>query len=84
MSTKKFKTEQPGTLQSIVCSYSPFPQTLKAGKKYKIYAKYKDFIAIVDETKELTVYNKCYFQSANDAPRGGKTGAFIKITTKIK
>lgn len=24
------------------------------------------------------------FEQGNDAPRGGKTGAFVKITTKIK
>jgi hypothetical protein len=27
---------------------------------------------------------KLSFTSGNDAPRGGKTGAFIRITTKIK
>jgi hypothetical protein len=47
--------------KSLVCKYSPFPQGLKAGKKYKILAEYKDRVAIIDETKELVVYHKCYF-----------------------
>ena len=45
----------------VVCSYSPFPQILKAGKKYKIIAKYKEQVAIIDETKKLVIYNQCYF-----------------------
>jgi hypothetical protein len=46
---------------NVVCSYSPFPQSLKAGKKYKLIAEYKERVAIIDETKEMVIYNKCYF-----------------------
>jgi hypothetical protein len=52
---------QPLQQTAVVCSYSVFPQTLKAGKKYKLIAEYKKRVAIIDETKELVVYNKCYF-----------------------
>ena len=45
----------------VVCSYSSFPQSLKAGKKYRILAKHKDRVAVIDDTKELVIYNKCYF-----------------------
>jgi hypothetical protein len=61
MKNKLSKTEQPCTIHSVVCSYSSFPQTLKAGKKYKLMAKYKERVAIIDETKEMVIYNKCYF-----------------------
>jgi len=52
--------------KSLVCKYSPFPQDLKAGKKYKILAEYKNYVAIIDETKELVVYHKCFFDKKND------------------
>ena len=47
---------------SVVCSYSPFPQSLTADKKYKILAIHKDTVAIVDDTNELDIYHKCYFR----------------------
>ena len=52
---------KPCTIHDVMCSYSPFPQSLKAGKKYWILAKHKDRVAIIDDTKELVIYNKCYF-----------------------
>jgi hypothetical protein len=59
-SNKQAKTK-PCAIRDVVCGYSAFPQTLKAGKKYKLMAEYKERVAIIDETKELVVYNKCYF-----------------------
>lgn len=43
--------------------------------------------SLVDKTTELiTVLEKLGidFELGNDAPKGGKTGAFVKIITKIK
>ena len=43
--------------------------------------------SLIDKEFELTnVLNQLgiEFTKGNDAPRGGKTGAFVKITTKIK
>ena len=45
------------------------------------------YSSLVDKEFELTnVLNQLgiEFTKGNDAPRGGKTGAFVKITTKIK
>lgn len=42
--------------------------------------------SLVDKTQELTsVLRKLgvEYTTGNDAPRGGKTGAFVKISTKI-
>jgi hypothetical protein len=59
--TSNLEKKPPLQQTAVVCSYSVFPQTLKAGKKYKLMAEYKERVAIIDETKELVVYNKCYF-----------------------
>ena len=43
--------------------------------------------SLIDKTIELTnVLRKLgvEFVTGNDAPKGGKTGCFVKITTKIK
>tara|TARA_R110001632_G_scaffold121335_1_gene234037 strand:+ start:2686 stop:2898 length:213 start_codon:yes stop_codon:yes gene_type:complete len=47
----------------VVCSYSPFPQTLTPDKKYEILAIHNDTVAIVDDTNELSIYHKCYFKT---------------------
>ena len=42
--------------------------------------------SLIDKTNELTKVLRLLsidFIIGNDAPRGGKTGAFVKITTKI-
>lgn len=42
--------------------------------------------SLVDKTNELTKVLRLLsieFITGNDAPRGGKTGVFVKITTKI-
>jgi hypothetical protein len=66
MSKKQNLSDKDKALQIgvVVCGYSPFPQSLTAGKNYEILAKHKDSVAIIDDTKELNIYHKCYFNCA--------------------
>jgi hypothetical protein len=44
------------------CTNIYFPQLIEVGKKYKILAEHKDKICIIDETGNLSTFNKCYFE----------------------
>jgi hypothetical protein len=44
------------------CISTLFPDLIELGKKYKILADHKNIICIIDETGNLSTFNKCYFK----------------------
>jgi hypothetical protein len=69
-----------GWLQALVQGETTFRPVYTQGSSWK-------YSSLVDKTNELTSALSLLgveFEQGNDAPRGGKTGAFIKIVTKVK
>ena len=81
-------TEKKITKSSIVYGWI---KELIGGKKefrpvYSQGSSWKNSSLFDRRTEMTTILNamKIEYKSGNDAPRGGQTGAFIQITTKVK
>jgi hypothetical protein len=44
------------------CISTLFPGLIEVGKKYKILADHKELICIINETGNLSTFNKCHFE----------------------
>jgi hypothetical protein len=69
-----------GWVKELIAGKKDFRPVYSQGSSWK-------HSSLVDKRKELTTILKAMgveYKSGNDAPRGGRTGAFISITTKIK
>ena len=75
------------TIESKHCNYE-FEIYAETGNDFKVFVNQfgKNTKQGWVEFELTNVLNQLgiEFTKGNDAPRGGKTGAFVKITTKIK
>lgn len=69
-----------GWLNNLIEGQKEFRPVFTQGSSWK----HSSLIDKTSEFESVLRLLKIEFTKGNDAPRGGKTGAFIKITTKIK
>ena len=69
-----------GWLNQLISGEKMFRPVYSQGSSWKNSSLFDRRVEFTTVLKAIGIE----FEQGNDAPRGGKTGAFIKITTKIK